>query len=395
MQSSDTSKHKIITRTLTLVRMGFSYVFINRKAICLAVRTESGHEYFRQKSLSASSPHAYANFTIMPDLYSCMLNHVIFKNLPVNTCLCRLTNMLVYIHACQIINTFLKTLTLEKYKEIPTLCAVGILSVKTHYRWQADGILIVGLFTSVTIIIDSLPSVNIIPVDVPDGFFFPMKMLCTRDYPNTSSSAPRTSQESKRASSSPLRASSSKSLIRSPTLTSHTCLILVMDNVGANKCRVSLGGGFLAARFVEGGVKDDSYWILSPKRGPITRTQRRKLKASEHSGMVAYLEQALKIKLERFEGQETRTKQGNKLEDNLAKTWKESTLPLMVGLPLPLPVAFAGTMLGSMTPTVHDIGFMIFTDGHMPTQSHQEGTSDPTRMNLNETLRSMQQSIEG
>ncbi|KAI5680971.1 hypothetical protein M9H77_02198 [Catharanthus roseus] len=29
------------------------------------------------------------------------------------------------------------------------------------------------------------------------------------------------------------------------------------------------------------------------------------------------------------------------------------------------------------------------------TPSHQEGTSDPTRMNLNETLRSMQQSIEG
>ncbi|KAI5667681.1 hypothetical protein M9H77_17534 [Catharanthus roseus] len=33
--------------------------------------------------------------------------------------------------------------------------------------------------------------------------------------------------------------------------------------------------------------------------------------------------------------------------------------------------------------------------GHLPTQSHQEGPSDPTRMNLNETLRSMQQSIEG
>ncbi|KAI5672387.1 hypothetical protein M9H77_12751 [Catharanthus roseus] len=35
------------------------------------------------------------------------------------------------------------------------------------------------------------------------------------------------------------------------------------------------------------------------------------------------------------------------------------------------------------------------TDGHLPTQSHQEGTSDPTRMNLNETLRSIEQSIEG
>ncbi|KAI5648399.1 hypothetical protein M9H77_34404 [Catharanthus roseus] len=35
------------------------------------------------------------------------------------------------------------------------------------------------------------------------------------------------------------------------------------------------------------------------------------------------------------------------------------------------------------------------TDGHLPTQSHQEGTSNPTRINKNETLRSMQQLIEG
>ncbi|KAI5667341.1 hypothetical protein M9H77_17194 [Catharanthus roseus] len=34
------------------------------------------------------------------------------------------------------------------------------------------------------------------------------------------------------------------------------------------------------------------------------------------------------------------------------------------------------------------------TKGQLPTKSHQEGTSDPSRMNLNETLRSMQQSIE-
>ncbi|KAI5672093.1 hypothetical protein M9H77_12457 [Catharanthus roseus] len=35
------------------------------------------------------------------------------------------------------------------------------------------------------------------------------------------------------------------------------------------------------------------------------------------------------------------------------------------------------------------------TDGHMPIQSHKKGPSHPSRMNLNETLRSMQQSIEG
>ncbi|KAI5668754.1 hypothetical protein M9H77_18607 [Catharanthus roseus] len=34
------------------------------------------------------------------------------------------------------------------------------------------------------------------------------------------------------------------------------------------------------------------------------------------------------------------------------------------------------------------------TEGHLPTQSHQEGIRDPLMMNLNETLRSMQQCIE-
>ncbi|KAI5681015.1 hypothetical protein M9H77_02242 [Catharanthus roseus] len=41
------------------------------------------------------------------------------------------------------------------------------------------------------------------------------------------------------------------------------------------------------------------------------------------------------------------------------------------------------------------IGLIMSTDGHMLTQSHQEGPSDPSRMNLNEILGSMQQSIEG
>ncbi|KAI5652962.1 hypothetical protein M9H77_30149 [Catharanthus roseus] len=37
---------------------------------------------------------------------------------------------------------------------------------------------------------------------------------------------------------------------------------------------------------------------------------------------------------------------------------------------------------------------IISTEDKLPTQSHQRGTSDPSRMNLNETLRSIQQSIE-
>ncbi|KAI5664590.1 hypothetical protein M9H77_23913 [Catharanthus roseus] len=38
-------------------------------------------------------------------------------------------------------------------------------------------------------------------------------------------------------------------------------------------------------------------------------------------------------------------------------------------------------------------GLIMSMDGHMHTQSHQEGTSDPSMMNLNETLRSIKQSI--
>ncbi|KAI5681317.1 hypothetical protein M9H77_02544 [Catharanthus roseus] len=42
-----------------------------------------------------------------------------------------------------------------------------------------------------------------------------------------------------------------------------------------------------------------------------------------------------------------------------------------------------------------NLSFIMSMEGQLPTQYHQEGTSDPTRMNLNETLRSIQQSIEG
>ncbi|KAI5653020.1 hypothetical protein M9H77_30207 [Catharanthus roseus] len=113
----------------------------------------------------------------------------------------------------------------------------------------------------------------------------------------------------------------------------------------------------------------------------------------------------------------------------------------MVGLPLPLMLGFCRHHSGGKTPTANgfplecgrykmlnrgssikggDLGkdldpilplkedshqsairetsnysLIMSTNGRMPTQSHYEGTSDPSRMNLNETLRSMQQFIEG
>ncbi|KAI5681994.1 hypothetical protein M9H77_03222 [Catharanthus roseus] len=101
--------------------------------------------------------------------------------------------------------------------------------------------------------------------------------------------------------------------------------------------------------------------------------------------MVSYLEEVFKSMLEGFEGQERVSKLFSKctiskdqtrdeLEEKLAKYTEKPTLPPTVGLPYCL---------------------IVSTDGHLYAQSHQEGTSDPTRMNLNETLRSMQQSIEG
>ncbi|KAI5663822.1 hypothetical protein M9H77_23145 [Catharanthus roseus] len=187
------------------------------------------------------------------------------------------------------------------------------------------------------------------------------------------------------------------------------------------------------------------------KSGPITRAQRRKLKAIEDNGIVAYLEEALESKIT----------QGTKLELKIGQVFEEDPLPSLVG--------FCRCFLWSMTPTAHgrsyttvagrvrervlplnvwfirlrssyvfhwsvettkssievlheggDLGkvlnqiymqlkihikvvseqpliegLIISKDGHLPTQCHQERTSDSTRMNLNETLRFIQQLIEG
>ncbi|KAI5663963.1 hypothetical protein M9H77_23286 [Catharanthus roseus] len=119
---------------------------------------------------------------------------------------------------------------------------------------------------------------------------------------------------------------------------------------------------------------------------------------SEDNGMVTYLEEALKSKLEGFEGQERATKfffvfhwsaeatkssievlhQGGDLGKVLNQIYLQLKLHIKVV---------------SEQPPIE--GLILFIDGHLPTQSHQGGTSDRSRMNLNKTLRSMQQSIEG
>ncbi|KAI5681769.1 hypothetical protein M9H77_02997 [Catharanthus roseus] len=68
----------------------------------------------------------------------------------------------------------------------------------------------------------------------------------------------------------------------------------------------------------------------------------------------------------------------------------------MVGLNLLFPIGLGRkTLQPPFWARIYYASLIMSMDGDMPTQSHQEGLSDPSRMNLNETLRSMQQSIEG
>ncbi|KAI5666658.1 hypothetical protein M9H77_16511 [Catharanthus roseus] len=145
------------------------------------------------------------------------------------------------------------------------------------------------------------------------------------------------------------------------------------------------------------------------KLGPMTRARTKKLKTSngnEDNGMVAYMEEALKNKFGEFGDQGKASKEGH-------LTANGSSAPTVAGRLLqaesleftqpPLTVlqekegdpweGIESKLQSKMD--LHQTGFIVSTEGQLPTQSHQEGTSDPTRMNLNETLRSMQQSIKG
>ncbi|KAI5667889.1 hypothetical protein M9H77_17742 [Catharanthus roseus] len=70
----------------------------------------------------------------------------------------------------------------------------------------------------------------------------------------------------------------------------------------------------------------------------------------------------------------------------------KSTLPLTVALPLQLLAGFWSRFGCKSIP--YYVRLTMSTDGYLSAQSHQEYTSDPIRMNLHDTLRSMQQSIE-
>ncbi|KAI5676587.1 hypothetical protein M9H77_07537 [Catharanthus roseus] len=121
---------------------------------------------------------------------------------------------------------------------------------------------------------------------------------------------------------------------------------------------------------------------MEVKLGLMTRAQRKKLKLQEDNDMLVYMisRKAFQVVYNVY------NHQGAIKEP----AWGELRL-----------------MMGELYPTTDDRvlhwkleleilnrGLIMSTNGHMPSQSHQEGPSNSSRMNLNETLRSMQQSIE-
>ncbi|KAI5654436.1 hypothetical protein M9H77_31623 [Catharanthus roseus] len=76
--------------------------------------------------------------------------------------------------------------------------------------------------------------------------------------------------------------------------------------------------------------------------------------------------------------------------EELIKERQKQSLLSTVGLVSTVP----GRLLSKWILLAEDLPCALVYNVKVSTRSHQEGTSDPTRMNLNETLQSMQQSIE-
>ncbi|KAI5676539.1 hypothetical protein M9H77_07489 [Catharanthus roseus] len=113
--------------------------------------------------------------------------------------------------------------------------------------------------------------------------------------------------------------------------------------------------------------------------------------------MVAYVEEALKNKFEEFGDKGETSKEGHHTTDG-------SPAPTVAGSSRKGgdPWEEVESKLQSKV-DLHKSGIretstwrlICVAKGQLPTQSHQKGTSDPTRMNLHETLWSMQQPING
>ncbi|KAI5677394.1 hypothetical protein M9H77_08344 [Catharanthus roseus] len=125
--------------------------------------------------------------------------------------------------------------------------------------------------------------------------------------------------------------------------------------------------------------------------GTITRGRAMKIKAYDDSlakGMVAFIEETMKNELnKKNEGFEDKEKPSKLL---IIYTISKAHSMKQVGGEKNYECLIEVLQQGG------DLGrFIMSTEGHIPSPSHQDGTNDPRRMNLNETLRSVQQSIKG
>ncbi|KAI5672099.1 hypothetical protein M9H77_12463 [Catharanthus roseus] len=142
---------------------------------------------------------------------------------------------------------------------------------------------------------------------------------------------------------------------------------------------------------------------LDLKLAPITRAQRKKLKLQEDNDMIAYVEDALNSKIEKLDGQGKLPKlftMCSIVKEQSKEQFEEIIPPLMAGLPLPrqenllVSRILYPCLVNSLR--VNVLGSLIMsTDGHIPTQSYQEGTNERSMRHVNETFWSLQQSIEG
>ncbi|KAI5667415.1 hypothetical protein M9H77_17268 [Catharanthus roseus] len=110
---------------------------------------------------------------------------------------------------------------------------------------------------------------------------------------------------------------------------------------------------------------------MEVKLGPITIAQRRKFKALKDNDMIAFMEEALKSKLEGFEGQERASKLFLKCSIGMDQTreqiegengyiiLKGIAIPPTIALPLPSPAGFwTGSFEESTLPRI--LEFLFF-----------------------------------
>ncbi|KAI5657268.1 hypothetical protein M9H77_26061 [Catharanthus roseus] len=129
---------------------------------------------------------------------------------------------------------------------------------------------------------------------------------------------------------------------------------------------------------------------MEDKQGPTTRAQRKRLKLQEdnqeNNGMIVHIMEALKSKDGEFEAQEKHPKSFTMSSKSSREVLQEEVILGRIWIQFKKHKRVHMKLVSEKPP---------IEDGHMPTQSHQEGTGDPSWMILNETLRDVEDLKKG